>query len=1184
MAELQLTTAQRQAVERPGGPILVSAAAGSGKTRVLVERLMHRICSPDEECSVDDFLIITFTQKAAAELRTRIAKKLADRLAEDPDNPHLQRQQSRVYRAQISTIHSFCSELIREYAYQLDIPADFRMIEQNDAESLRRQLADALLADSYELIEQDPELKSLVDGLGTGRDDHRIPELLLDVYDTSQCHIFPEQWMEDCLAQLRCEGITDAGETPWGRYLMEDYRSAMRDQQKELELLTEQTARCDALARYLPVLSSTADTLRRLASTVSWDELASMKASKIAYDRMPQTIKDCPEPELQERIKAIRKAAVDDSRERIGVFYASSEEVLKDLSRSAESMSALFSLCREFSRRYAEEKRRQHVLDFNDLEHLALRLLIDSDGVSPSAVAREVSHRYREIMVDEYQDTNMVQDAIFRAVSRDDRNLFMVGDVKQSIYRFRLAEPGIFLGKYAEYPDSNTVGPRDCQKILLSRNFRSEEAILDAANAVFGQCMSKKAGDLDYTEAEALQPDKKESPLPQPLVELHCLSTHCDDDENPEKNRAEAAFAAGRIRKLLDDENTLIRDGETLRRPEPKDIVILLRSPKNTAGFFKSALEAAGIPCATDSGQSILDTVEVESLVNLLRVLDNAHQDIPLTGALLSPIFALSTDELAAARRGRKDMDLFDALCRYAEESPRTAGILETLTRLRADAAELPLHLLLERIQAETRLEDVFSVMEGGDSRLANLRSFYELAAGFSEGGKRSLHAFLAYVDSLKEEDGIPTRPARGNAVSVLSIHKSKGLEFPIVLLCGLSKKFNTKDQSNQILFHRDLGVGSNLYAADLHTRYASAAKHAISVKTREENRSEEMRILYVAMTRPQCMLIMVYCGDNLNTKLNSISQRLCPETARLMAARVNGMGDWILQTAMLRSEAGELHAVGGRPEGVAVSRIPWVIRYYDVSEGVEQPAPTESPVTASDASKKDLHLQSLGFRYAHPEAARIPAKITATQLKGRRLDEEADDGRVRLPSAPSWRAPLLLQEEKPLTPAQKGTAVHQAMQYLDFSRVSSAEEIRAQLEEMVQNAFLTVRQAEAVAPEKLFAVFAGPLGELIRGADRVIREFKFSVLVDASAYFPGGEGEKLLLQGVTDCCLISGDGLTVVDFKTDRIRPGAEAKAAEGYRPQLDAYSLALQRIFGLPVRRKLLYFFATDTLTNVE
>jgi ATP-dependent helicase/nuclease subunit A len=379
--------------------------------------------------------------------------------------------------------------------------------------------------------------------------------------------------------------------------------------------------------------------------------------------------------------------------------------------------------------------------------------------------------------------------------------------------------------------------------------------------------------------------------------------------------------------------------------------------------------------------------------------------------------------------------------------------------------------------------------------------------------------------------------------------------------------------------------VGCNVYAPELHTRYPSLAKTAIAQRTREENLSEELRVLYVAMTRPQNMLIMTYCAEKLNGKLSALAKRLTPETSRMLAAEATCMGDWVLQAALLRTEAGELHAVGGKPAGTSVSQIPWRICYHDVSAPRPQaPAPLPSAAAVPQPEAGEL-FDSLSFRYPAPEACRIPAKITATQLKGRRLDEEADDRRVRSSaSGPKWRAPLLQHAEKPLTPAQRGTAVHQAMQFLRFDHVSSEEEIRAQLEEMVRSAFLTEKQAEAVDPKKLYAVFTGPLGDLIRGAEQVIREFKFSILVDAENYFPGAGEEKLLLQGVTDCCLIRDGALTVVDFKTDRLKPGQEAEAAAGYRPQLEAYSLALERIFGLPVRGKLLYFFSTDALFALD
>ena len=1172
----QLTAAQALAVERPGGPILVSAAAGSGKTKVIVERLMRQILRTDEECSINDFLIITFTKKAASELRDRIARELAQRLALDPDNRHLQKQQSRVYLTQISTVHAFCGDLLREFAYELDIPADFRLLEQTEGEALRARLADELLEERYASIAQDPALRQLVDGLGAGRDDRRVPALILGVYNTAQCNPDPARWLDECEAGLALSGVTGAEQTPWGAWLLEELRRCALEQAEALETVKRELDREESLAKYCPLFGQNAANLRRLAACTAWDEALGAMDEALDFGRLPP-VKNAADPELQARAKAIREQAKDSLRKRREEFYAPSEAVLSDLSETADSLRALFALTRAFTARFQAEKRRLHVLDFGDLEHLALKLLLEPDGRTPTEVARRVAGRYREIMVDEYQDTNGVQDAIFRAVSREGANRFMVGDVKQSIYRFRLADPGIFLQKYASYPDALEADPRGCQRILLSHNFRSGEAVLEAVNDVFRRCMSPELGGLRYGEQEALRPGRPMEPLPQTQVELHCLSTRQSGGaETPDKNRAEAAFAAQRIRELLES-RTPVRGPEGLRPVEPGDVVILLRSPKNVAAFYLEALQRAGIPAASDLGESIFDASAVQALLCLLQVLDNAHQDIPLTGALLSPIFGVEASDLALARR--KDEALWDAVAEA--EEPRLRAAVARISALRQQAQTLPLHSLLEKIQQATDLEAVYGAMEGGPARLLELRSFYSLAASFSEGGVKTLRQFLEYVEQLRTQGGVSVQKPQSNAVTVMSIHKSKGLEFPVVLLCGLTHGFNNEDLKAPVQFHSRLGAGCTVYDRPTHTRFSSIARTAIGRQTRAENLSEELRILYVAMTRAKDMLIMSCCGESIEKHLSDLALCLTPETVGRLAAQAGCMGDWVLLTALLRTEAGALHAVAGKPAGTAVSEIPWKIQWHEL------PAQTASGSAAPAASlpQEPVDIQalaeSLAFRYPHPAAQRLPAKLTATQLKGRELDREADDGApredfVRL----KLRKPSLLRAEKPLTPAQRGTAVHQAMQYLDFSRVDSLEQIREQLEDMVRDAFLTPAQAAAVDPEKLLRVFEGPLGARIRGAERVLREFKFSILTPAERYYPEAAGERVLLQGVTDCCLFRDGGVSVVDFKTDRVSPGGEAAAGERYRPQLEAYAEALSRIFGCPVREKLLYFFSTDAL----
>ena len=896
-------------------------------------------------------------------------------------------------------------------------------------------------------------------------------------------------------------------------------------------------------------------------------------------------MRDCGDPQLQARAKAVRKAAQDRVRDWCGELYGGSAEVLADLASTGDSLRALFDLTRGFAARFRAEKRRLHALDFADLEHLALDLLLEADGRTPTPAARRIGERYREILVDEYQDTNQVQDAIFRAVSREGTNRFLVGDVKQSIYRFRLADPSIFLEKYERYPDAGAVGPRDRQRILLSHNFRSGEAVLEAVNGVFSRCMSPKVGGLTYGPEEALRPGRSLPPLPQTQVELHCLSTRREDAEaeSPDKDRAEAAFAAARVRALL-DAGTSVRAGEGTRPVEPGDIVILLRSPKNVAGLYLEALERAGVPAVSDLGESVLDASEVQALLCLLRVLDNAHQDIPLTGALLSPIFGVEAGALARARQKSPGLDLWDAVTAAAAQEPALGASLEVLEGLRAQAQTLPLHALLETLRQRVGLEAVYGAMENGPARLRNLRAFCAMAASFSEGGVKSLRQFLAYTEALKEQGGFAAPRPQTRAVTVMSIHKSKGLEFPVVLLCGLARRFNTEDLKAPVQFHSRLGAGCTVYDRPTHTRFSSIARAAISRQTKAENVSEELRVLYVAMTRAKDMLIMTHCAEALSARLEALALCLRPETAKALAEEAACPGDWVLLTALLRAEAGALHAVAGRPAGTAPSAIPWHIAWHDLAE----PAPslgyeTEAEPPAPPLDPEALR-QSLTFRYPWAAAQDLPSKRTATQLKGRELDREADDGAPREDYAKlRLRRPVLLPGERPLTPAQRGTAVHQAMQYLDFDRVRDLEAIRAQLGELVENAFLTPAQAEAVDPEKLLRVFRGPLGALLREADRVLREFKFSILVPAERWYPQARGERILLQGVTDCCLFRAGTLAVVDFKTDRVSPGGEAAAGEKYRPQLEAYAEALSRIFGLPVTKRYLYFFATDSLTEL-
>ena len=1180
MAELQYSDAQRTAITDRGGALLVSAAAGAGKTFVLVERLMHRILSETDPCNIDDFLIITFTRKAAGELRARITGELTKRMAENPEDRRLARQLSRVSLAKITTIDGFCSDLIRRHAFALDIPSDFRQLETAEAEQLRAQVISRLLEQCYAEQDEESDFRLLADTLGAGKNDEELQNAVEQVYLSAQSHLSPRGWMEQCIDALRLEQYRDAAQTPWGAELIDAFGSFCEAKERKLRSAIRMSGRESAvLERYGPILAEDVELVRRLRAQRSWDALAAYVPD---FKQLP-SFKKNEQTELQTRVKGIREQFKKELRERLGKFYADSEIVMAELAPMSRALRALFALALRFEEVYLQEKLRLHLLDFSDLEHFAAKLLLNRDG-TPSAAARELSEQFTELMLDEYQDTNEVQDRIFRALSRDGKNRFMVGDVKQAIYRFRLADPGIFLKKYRSYPPAELAAEGEPRKVLLSSNYRSGPEILDAANAVFRACMSEKVGGLVYGESEQLRPGKPHTPLPGPVVELHCIHTKAEDktEANADKTEIEAEFTARRIRQLL-DEQAPVRDKEGLRPVRPEDVVILLRSAAHSAQIYIDALRREGIACVSDSEGSLLDTPEIELLRNLLCVIDNARQDIPLTSVLLSPLFAMPADTLAQIRASHRGGELWDALC--ASALPQAQEATALLRRLRDAASELELPRLLQTVAETLSLGELCDAMPDGALRRRNLEQFYAIAAEYSEGGRKSLSQFLAKVDVLCRQVTAAQPDSTSGAVTLMTIHKSKGLEFPVVVLGDLSREFSRKDYSGQVLLHPELGAGSNLFNEEGRLRYPSIAKQGIIERKKAELVSEELRVLYVAMTRPKDRLIMLYSAAELPRRLRQLTEQLTLPPAPLLAAEAKCPGDWVLETALLRKEATELFAVCGEPDETERSEIPWRIRLHRIC-ALTPPQPRavgtgdERPPQEAEA----LH-RWLDFRYPGQAATTVPAKLTATQLKGRDLDAEAAEKaelreeQTERPVRPRALRKPYFGAQRPLSPTERGIATHLAMQYLDYAKTGSLAQLEEELRRLVAEEFLTPQQAEAVSAERLFRVFAGPLGARIAAADRVVRELKFSLLTDAKLVSAAAAGEQLLMQGVTDCCLIKDGRLTVIDFKTDRIAPGGEASAAAYYRGQLAAYSEALERMFGMPVEERLLYFFQTDT-----
>lgn len=1167
MAE-KLTPQQLEAVTNRGGKLLVSAAAGSGKTKVLVDRLLGYLTDPKDPADLDSFLIITYTKAAASELRAKIAAKLTEKIAKCPENRHLQQQIQRLYLTKISTVHAFCSDILREYAYRLNIPADFRVGDEIECQQMQMRAMEHVLERAYEEIDQNEDFQAFADTLGLGRDDRLIPPILLKVYHSAKCHIDPDQWLTWCCDSLSFNEQADASQTVWGMYLIEDLWHYIDLNIAALQRCIKRAEESEGMEKPAALLTSTVSQLTYLRQSSTWDEICARKNLDFGRLTFSKKATDCV---LAEQIKAIRNSCKNGLEKKLKAFSNGNEHVMKDLQGAASAVRGLIALVKQFEAEYDRLKKNRRILDFADLEHYTLDLLLGRHRTGVTVTAFEIGKRFREIMVDEYQDSNQVQDAIFSALTKERNNCFMVGDVKQSIYQFRLADPGIFIEKYNTYvsPEAASVGVG--RKILLSSNFRSATDVISAVNDVFTSCMSERVGGLKYGEDELLREGLPHVPLNECGVELYGIQVQSDTYAE------EAAFVAERISQLLDGTHC-VRDGDNLRPITPDDIVILLRSPGSVGGEFLYALEQAGIRCATEGTFDLLQTEEVSTLWSLLQIIQNPLQDIPLTAVLLSRVFGFTADDLAQLRGTDRRSSIYCLLQTWE----RGADFCRILTKLRKESRMVHLSQLIQRIFLLTQMDSIYAAMPNGKERGENLQAFFRMAAEFEVGGRGSLGDFLEHLNTMQQQ-GVRSSVDRkqSGSVSIMSIHKSKGLEFPVVFLCGLSRGFNQESARETVLCDRDLGIGLSCADQRLRIRYPSMAKRAIGAKMMSESISEEMRVLYVAMTRARDRLIMTYASNNLQSEVQDLTARMDLSDPELLTGQVSCPGSWVLQTALKRTEAGELFALGGQPADVAYKEPSWLIRVVEGDNALNTKAVEQQ---SQDALENDAIIkikEDLYFTYAYTEATKTPSKQTATQLKGRIKDQEAAENTKHI-SARKFRKPAFVQSSH--SGAEYGTAMHAVMQYIDYAACKDLRGIKEELERLVQQKLITDTQASMISREQIAALFATELGKKLQNSSNVLREFKFSILDDCGDYNSKMEGEQVLLQGVVDCALMDEDGITVIDFKTDYVTEETEHQMLQQYQPQVAAYAMALERIYRKPVKAAFLYFFRLNKFIPVN
>ena len=1146
MNELNYTEAQREAILTRGRPVLVSAGAGSGKTRVLIQRLTERVLAGED---IDRFLVITFTRAAAAELRSRVLRKLSRLSAADPSDRRLRRQSALLYRAQIGTIDSFCANLVRENAQLLGISPTFSVLDEERGAQMLARALDEVMDRAYESMGEDPAFRGLVNGVGAGLDDSVLADAVRELYIKMQGQAWPRAWAEEKLRLTDVSGFTDAGETLWGASLLAEAAASAAHCAESLETAAALMTRPEDptfMDGYRESFAQAAARHRDIARACreGWDAVRIELAA--AHPTLSRKRKNFDE-ELKERVKPVW----DESRETFAglreLFARDSAAELADIERTGPLLRVLTELVFRLEEEYAERKRRADALDFSDVEHLCLRLLSDGEN----GVAVRLSARFAEVMVDEYQDVNDVQEQIFHYVSGGGRRLFMVGDVKQSIYRFRLAAPEIFRRKYGRFADAE-----EGARIDLRENFRSRGAVLDACNAVFRRIMSPALGEVAYDEHAALvrgesyYPDREHEKKPE-LCVIDRLGL-----SRAERELAEPRYVAERIRAMV-EAGEPVHDGAGGTRPVTYgDIAILLRTANRTGGAYRRALAATGIPVIARQGGGFFALPEIRFCAAMLAAADNPRQDVPLVAAMRGLPFSFTPDELSAVRTADREGDLWDAVCLRAEVDEKCARFRAAVEELRDLAREEPTEALLRWLYDRTGLYAACAAMPDGLRRGAALMQLYEYARRFEAEGSRGLFRFVAWLRQLEENEAEPALNTDGGAVRILSIHKSKGLEFPVVFLSDNSRPWTDHGHA-QVRSHSELGLGMRLTDEELGVSRATLPLTAIRRRAKREELSEWERLLYVGMTRARERLIMTCTADDAAKTMAALGgpseEALPPE---LLAGDAN-IAKWLMRAAA---------ADGGRTIRVRCVTREMLSAQEETSGSVSADRPAADPALA-DALRKRL-----AWSYPYAAAEALPSKLTATGI--RRTEKTADpEARPleRRPRGPrQLRRPDLGRADEPLSGAERGVAEHLAMQYIDFGKASTEEGVLAELSRLREQGFLTKQQAEAVPPGDILAFFASGLGKRVLASDRVYREFRFSLLCPAERWYPDAPaGEEILLQGVVDCCFEEADGsLTVVDFKTDaRAEP-------ERYADQLGAYAMAMERITGKPVGKTVLWY----------
>ena len=1176
------TNEQLSAITQKGNNILVAAAAGSGKTTVLVERIIRKIIN--DNVDIDKILVVTFTNAAASEMRERILTALYKQIDEDPLNQRLRKQIVLLNKASICTIDAFCLDIIRNNFFEIGASSNFRIADNTELELLKQEAIEETFEELY--LENDDEFNKLIELYAGYKDDENLKNIILKIHNYIQSAPFPEDWLEEQIEKFNMSNIEDFSQTEWGKIILKNFRDEVLNSIQILESSKHQLDMITELSKFSLVVADDINQLKFLEQ--NWDnwERAHEIANNLKFKTWPTDKK------VVSNLKEETKKARDNVKKRISkavsqTFIYNTEEAVEDINAMYPILKKIKDVTLKFMEKFSEKKSNKNIMDFSDIEHYALKILLkkDENGIyQKTEVAKKYEEKFNEIAIDEYQDSNLVQEYILTSISNG-KNIFMVGDVKQSIYRFRQAKPELFLDKYQKYGlEPNEYG----QKIKLFKNFRSRENILDTTNLIFSDIMSADFGEIEYDESEYLNlgatyEEPTENVEFAGKTELDIIDLKKEENEDGEeieednsselleKTEIEAKFVANRIQKLIKSKYQVYDRKTGYRDITYKDIVILLRATSNTANVFEKELLNLNIPVFSDQAENYLESIEIRTITSLLKIIDNPYRDIPLVTVMRSIIGDFTDNELIEIRLTQNEGYFYDSL-KEAKASPKIDGklkekvinFLDKLNKWREEERYLPLNEFIQKIYEETDYYNYVRLMPNGQVRKANLKMLLDRAKDYEKISFKGLFNFIRYLEKVKSSNSdLSSAKVIGeneNVVRIMSIHKSKGLEFPVAIISRTDKKFNQKDLNESILLHQDIGFGMQYINYDRKIEYTTATKEAIKIKTKEESIAEEMRILYVALTRAKEKLIITGVENDFT---KSIEQK--KELLEIYEKENDKINHLVLKKYLSYLEWIELVYLNHQDieNQITLNKI----AKKDVLKAEEN---------QEEQEKKNIELpekidyekinEILNWQYKYKEMTNIQSKMSVTKIKELKNNETQKQQHIEI-------KPKFMLDKTKVSSAERGTIIHLILQKLDFTKEYSKEELAQFVNNLCTKNIITQIQKDSIDIEKIYQIINTQFIKNLKNAKEIKKETPFYTYINTKEIYNTQNSENILVQGIIDLYYINQQNeVILVDYKTDYVE-GSGEELIDKYKVQLEIYKKALEESLKEKVKHVYIY-----------